>query len=512
MNPNIFVDKRSIMQVLGNLINYPKLFDRSDKYTFNLEDFGEIFYKIIFGTVNNLKAQGLDKIEILDIDNYLSTRPNTYKIFNDNKGIEYISEIVKIADLAKFDYYYNRMKKMTLLRMYITYGIDITWLYDPNSLNIELKQNQEDWLDASSLLDISLAIDDKIDEIKSKYLNSLGDTGVQAGDKIEELINELKEVPEVGIPLYGSLMNTITRGARLKKFYLRSAPTSVGKTRLGIADACYFSCGTVYDIYSQKWIKGGSKEATLFITTEQETEEVQTMMLAFLSGVNEEKILNGYYEYNEEDRVREAGRIIKESPIWIEELHDFSLDDIENTINKYVIDHDVKYVVFDYIHTSLKILEEITRKSGGIRLREDNILTIFSIRLKDLCNKLNIFLYSATQVNADWEGKKDGNQNLIRGAKAIADKIDFGSIVLPVTENDLKCLENLIIGNSMIQPNLVYHIYKNRRGKFTGVKLWCTADLGTCRVTPRFLTSNNYKLIPIEDFVIEVEEVMQDVV
>ena len=41
----------------------------------------------------------------------------------------------------------------------------------------------------------------------------------------------------------------------------------------------------------------------------------------------------------------------------------------------------------DYIHTSLKILEEISKKSGGVKLREDNILFMLSIRLKDLCNK-----------------------------------------------------------------------------------------------------------------------------
>ena len=50
----------------------------------------------------------------------------------------------------------------------------------------------------------------------------------------------------------------------------------------------------------------------------------------------------------------------------------------------------------DYIHTSLKILEEITRRSGGIRLREDNVLFMLSTRLKDLCNKYGIFIMSAT--------------------------------------------------------------------------------------------------------------------
>lgn len=56
----------------------------------------------------------------------------------------------------------------------------------------------------------------------------------------------------------------------------------------------------------------------------------------------------------------------------------------------------------DYIHTSLKILEEISKKSGGVKLREDNILFMLAIKLKDLCNQYNIFLMSSTQLNADY--------------------------------------------------------------------------------------------------------------
>jgi hypothetical protein len=41
------------------------------------------------------------------------------------------------------------------------------------------------------------------------------------------------------------------------------------------------------------WIKNGHNMPTLFIATEQDKSEVQTMMLAFLSAVNEEHILSG---------------------------------------------------------------------------------------------------------------------------------------------------------------------------------------------------------------------------
>ena len=67
-------------------------------------------------------------------------------------------------------------------------------------------------------------------------------------------------------------------------------------------------------------------------------------MLAFLSNVPEDHILNGQYEGDEEDRVREAAKILKDSPIYIEEMPDFSLQDVENTIKKNIRDHDVKYV------------------------------------------------------------------------------------------------------------------------------------------------------------------------
>ena len=108
--------------------------------------------------------------------------------------------------------------------------------------------------------------------------------------------------------------------------------------------------------------------------------------------------------------------------------------------------------------------------------------------------------------NTNWEEAKDANQNLLRGSKAISDKIDWGAIVLPVTADDLKALNPLLSSGTIVQPNLVYHIYKNRRGRYTDVKLWCSADLGICRVTPLFLTDNNFKVIQLENYKIIVED------
>lgn len=168
-----------------------------------------------------------------------------------------------------------------------------------------------------------------------------------------------------------------------------------------IADICYIGCDEMYDD-NLGWIKIGIKQPVLFIATEQDLSEVQTMMLAFLSNVNEDHILNGYYPGDEEDRVLHAAQILEESPIFIEVIPDFSLQDIEDLIKKNIREHDVKYFGFDYIHTSMKILEEITRRSGGVKLREDNALFILSTKLKNICVQYGVFILSSTQLN----GKK----------------------------------------------------------------------------------------------------------
>ena len=397
-----FVDSTAIIQVIGCVYNNPTLLDFTDRYTITEEDFQEEFHKITFGVIYKLHELGANSITLENISDFLSSRPKSEAIFKQNKGEEWLNKISENAMQSAFDYYYGRLKKFSLLRAYDNYGVNLQDIYDvDNILDTKKKQIQEDSLDNSSLEEIANKVEGIIEGIRLKYVDDVFGEAEQAGSGIEALIDKLKEHPEVGVPLYGPLINTVTRGARLKKFYLRSAATGVGKSRSMIADACYIACNKIYDSRFG-WIHNGTQEPVLYITTEQELEEVQTMMLAFLSEVNEEHILNGQYIGDEEERVREAAKILKESPLYVEELPDFSLKDVEDRVKKNIRDHDVKYIFHDYIHTSLKILEEITRRSGGVKLREDNILFMLSTRLKDICNQYGVFIMSATQLN----GKK----------------------------------------------------------------------------------------------------------
>ena len=50
---------------------------------------------------------------------------------------------------------------------------------------------------------------------------------------------------------------------------------------------------------------------------------------------------------------------------------------------------------------------------------------MLSIRLKDICNQYGIFILSSTQLNGNYQEADTPDQNLLRGAKAIADWTKF---------------------------------------------------------------------------------------
>ena len=494
------------MQVIGDVFLNPSLLDLEEKYKFHEEDFTQEFHKILFGSIYNLHQLGAKQISIEDIEKYLEQRPKKYAVYKLNKGSEYLSNLKEMCQLAAFDYYYNRMKKMTLLRMYNkNLGMNLSWLYDPdNILDVKKKETQEAWFDNTPINDMANIINDKIDEIKAKYIDNSEDEIIQAGEGALQLLERFKTNPEVGYPLYGRLVNAVHRGARLKKFYLRSAATGVGKTRSMIADACFIACNKIYNLETREWEDNGTREPTQFITTEQEEDEIQTMMIAFLSGVNEDHILENTYTSDEWERVQEAARILTKSPLYIKKLPDFSLQDIENTIKFGIRQYGVRYVFMDYIHSSMKILSEISSKAGVRGLREDNILFMISVRIKDLCNQYGVFVMSATQLNADYVSAQQYDQNLLRGAKAIADKIDCGMIMLQVSQDDRESLKDIVNTMGIEMPDIKISVYKNRRGRYKDVLLWCHSNRGICRINPVFVTNYNYELISIEDLKIQV--------
>lgn len=500
-----YQDTTAVLQVIGSVLACPELLEEEGTYFYNEADFTEDMHRVVFGAINNLYQQGVRKIDARVIEDYLEdNRPIARGVYMANNGAEWIARVQADADVYDFDYYYMRMKKMTLLRSYEKVGMDLSWLYDPDIIDPSERQRQKNKFDGISLTALADIIDNRILDIREMYVDNTTDESQQIGSGIFELLGGLKEQPEMGAPLFGPYINTVTRGARLGKFYLRSAATGVGKSRSMMADACTMACNKIYDINKQEWVDNGEQLNTLFISVELEPDELRTMALAFIAGVDESHILDWEFDFGEQQRVEEAAKILMDSPLYIEYLPDYSLKDIENTIKRNIRVRKTQYIFLDYIATSMKIIEEIAGRSAGMKLREDNILFLLSSKLKDICCKYNVFIMSATQLSSNWKTEEIPDQNLLRGAKSIADRIDIGMILMDVTEDDKKALASTINQNGYPMPNVKISIYKNRRGAYTKCYLWLSADKSTCRYIPMFATDYNYNLMAISDTQIKV--------
>lgn len=94
---------------------------------------------------------------------------------------------------------------------------------------------------------------------------------------------------------------------------------------------------------------------------------------------------------------------------------------------------------------------------------------------------------------------------MLRGAKSLADKIDNGTILLNVTEDDLKKLSPVLQENGLYAPNVKLSVYKNRRGALCQCFLWMVADKGTCRFVTEFVTDWWYNPIEVAPLKIEMK-------
>lgn len=725
-----YYDSTSAIQVIGCILNNPHLLDEDGIYDFRAEDFNNEFHKVIFGSVYNLYNMGAEKLNTKVIEDYLSEKEHSFATYKANHGAEWLHQVYEQADILNFNYYYSRLKKMTLLRAYDNIGLDVSWIYDPdNIIDLEKKQEQSKLLDNTPIEEIADMIDNRVLHIREYLVDGDMDESCQIGDDAEKLLEELKQNPAIGYPLYDKVSSDIAMGARTGKFYLRSAATGVGKaipndtliptpdgwrkvgdikvgdylfgqdssptkvlavfpqpekkeiwkvtfadgrvaeccgehlweyfengkkrvedtqtiykrikkqkalknnfsvrvnspygnyiftksfvnslldieskcisfsrsrkgratifdkeffclkevtllrglgiipqvthmknsfyrvsysendfsllekflngeeviaptkylkivdikktsqktdmtcftvdnkdhlflmndfivthnTRNAMADACYMSCSSIYE--NGEWVDIGEKIPTIFISVELDKSELQTMAWSFVSGVPENHILENKYDFGEYDRVVKAIQILKESKLFIEYLPDYNMKDIENCIKRNIRVNKCSCVFLDYITSSMKIIEEITRASGGMKIREDQILFLLSSKLKDIAGKYGVFIYSSTQLNNSFKQEKILDQGMLAGAKSIANRIDYGSIMVDMVPDDYEDLAGLLESHPELGvPNIKLSIYKNRRGKINRVICWQRADKGTSRYKTLFVTDYNLNLIDV---------------
>ncbi|MED1679398.1 hypothetical protein P4V04_23310, partial [Bacillus subtilis] len=134
--------------------------------------------------------------------------------------------------------------------------------------------------------------------------------------------------------------------------------------------------------------------------------------------------------------------------------------------------------------------------------REDQILLLMSDKLKGLCNKYDVYMMSATQLNGDWKEAWLKGQvidaSYLRGSKAIADKTDAAMIILPLSKKEKDAIDPILKEGFYPEPNFVTHVFKNRGNEYDKVKVFSHINMGNMRIKDCFTTNLDNELITVE--------------
>lgn len=477
-------------------MTHPQYLSETDKYRLTINDFSNNFEKYVFVAIYNLYKDGATNISVLDIDNYFNTHPAAKATFEKQNGIEYLQDALDFCQADNFPFYYRRLKKFNCLNELKAQGIDTSCFYEEDYSNPKAKEINDKFenMEISQIFDI---VKRSIMKVETDFATGDASETALASKDILGLIKELQIRPEVGAPLQGKYFNTVSRGARRTKFYIRSASSGTGKTRAALGDACNLAYPIRFNPVNWRWEWKGSCERTLFIATEQELSEIQTLILAYLTGFNEEKILYGIYNDEEYRVVLEAVKVMEffKENLLVVRLSNPNIEQIKAVIRQNWMLYNIKNVFYDYIFSSPSLLNEFR----DLKIREDVALMMFSTALKDMAVEMGLFIMSSTQTNAKAEDdtKAVKNESVIRGARSIIDKCDLACVISRVTKEEEELLSE-VIEKVGIVPNQVADIYKVRRGRYTNVRIWSTVDLGTCRKKDLFITNDRMEVI--EDF------------
>lgn len=283
----------------------PQFLSEVDKYQLTLDDFYYKFDKYIFAAIENLYRGGANKIQPIDIENYLQINGAAAVIFKENNGIEYLQDAEYLSESQNFDYYYTRLKKINLLTKLKNDGFDINEFFiedltNPKALEVNKK------FEELSIDDILTNIKKKILTLENKFTQNEVTQTESAFTNIQDIIDGAVNNTDIGIPIQGEILNEVISGARLGTLIIRSAGSGTGKTRQAVGDACLIAYPFKYDSFAQSWIQVGSGRRVIFVATEQTIPEIQKMILAYLTGFNESKFRYGNFTEKENRIIRQA--------------------------------------------------------------------------------------------------------------------------------------------------------------------------------------------------------------
>ena len=485
------------MMLLGCFANRPNLM-LSNKYKIGENDFrckgcdDARFHHILYRTMYNLVASGAEEIDSVVVDTFLRNYPEQYNVCKQYDFISFIPEIKRVASDKNVAYHYEIVRKFAMLREYKATGFDIHEIYDET----KDEASQRNKLNSISLRDIDEYFESKRLAIKRNFISTDNVEHYKAGDDFEFTKETFKATPRLGLSFQSPYLNDVYRG--IMGLTLRSGASGSGKTTLSIGDACMSGVKYYYDLEKCKYITNKSYIGNvLFINTEMDLrEELDIMFISWISGVSRNKIMDGVYHGDEEERVDKARQILELSGIYVVDNPEFTAKTLEEIIEDYIINKNVKLVVFDYVQNQGYVANELAEESG-IPMREDMVLLTLTDRLKQLSRKYNIPILTGTQLNGRELEMPYPTEACLAGGKSQVRKADCSMIITPLTEKQMNEIEPYIATYSDLpKPNLIVHNIKGRASRFPKyIRVYQYVDLGTGRSQDLYVTTKDLQPI-----------------
>ena len=374
------IDKRTVQQLLGSLMKKPQLLSQVDKYSFVITDFPSRFEKYIFSAIEGLYRNGATNIQPIDVENFLNMNQAAAVTFKEKNGIEYLQDIIELSEVENFDYYYDKFKKLNLLKDLQKSGFDITEFYCDDLTNPKSQEINEKF-ESLTIKDITNGVRKKLLGLESKYEVNDEVEIQSAASGIDEFVEQLGVAYEIGMPVQGSIYNQIIDGAKKGTLTIRSAGSGIGKTRNAVADACYLAYPFRYNSTTCEWEQEGGSEKVLFIVTEQRFKEVKMMILAYLTDINATRFKYADFSDRERGVITQATNLMKvyEDNLILVKMPNPSIELVKTIVRENCITHNIGYVFYDYIFIGPSLLDEFR----GFAIRNDEILLMFATALKD---------------------------------------------------------------------------------------------------------------------------------
>lgn len=503
----IQADRHTIIQILGGLMNKPSILNDVDKYNLETIDFPLQLDKYIFATIYNLYVGGAERIHAIDVLNELNNNAAAKVLVEKENGQIFLQDCEANAEADNFSFYYNKLKRINLVRDLKKDGYDVSDIYSENTFDDDYDKIMKEF-EKLTPTDIINKIKLKFIKHEERYSTNIMVREGNPADGIRDLIKKLKEKPDIGCPLIGDIFNTVTRGGRKGKLYIRSAGSGIGKSRRMVGDACNLAYPIRYDTVSREWICTGNCEKVLYVMTEQEEEEIDTMILAYLTGYNEDMFKYGTYTEAEMPRIEIAMQIMEKykDNFLYANIPDPCASVVKNLFRKYNLQYGVEHFFYDYIFSSPAMLNEYR----DLKLNENVCLRLFTTTLKNLAVELKSFVMTATQLSVDEEADKKGgfkNYNRAQGSKSIVNTCDCFAIMSRPTVDELNQISKFRDAFGYM-PNLIIDISKNRGGRHNNIRIWCYYDAGTCLTKDLFVTTANMEGYQFE--IMDIKPIIDD--